>query len=79
MSWTYDDYITLSGSAQVTRLQLHIQEVSAKIGPSVGADGKNIQREGMIQYRKDLLGELKELLASGAVSGGNTSFARRGE
>lgn len=78
MAWTYSDWITLTdASAQLTRLNLHIQEVSDKLSSAdVTADGKSASRSTQQQYLDGLLRRRDGLIAYG--SGSNTSFARRG-
>ncbi len=64
-AWTYANFVDPSGSVVVATLVLHMAEVRQKIGPSVGADGKNVQREGMITYLESLQKQLDKARGGG--------------
>lgn len=71
--WTYSDWITLSGADRLTRLRLHIQEVSdftqgtMTRGQSVTAVDTN--------YLATLMREEKELQARQVGDGSGGGFA----
>ena len=74
--WDYDDYITLTDqSAKLTRLRLHIQEVSARIRNSTSADGKSSDSHTLMEYLKVLKAE-ESSLSSSLGSGGSVSKVR---
>jgi hypothetical protein len=81
--WTYSDYITYTDdSAKLTRLRLHIQEVSDAIGRELSGDGKSKSENNITQYLKDLRAEEKELagvpgVGNGYNGGVSLSRARR--
>ena len=80
MTYTYGDYITLdSPSARLTRLRLHIVEVSeAVLSPNLSGDGKSVDYTAMQQYLRDLKAEESRLAATvgmGLINGG-VSLAR---
>lgn len=74
MAWTYSDYITLGPtSAGLTRLRLHIQEVTDKISLEIAADGKSKSSHALQQYLDGLLKKEAQIekrtgLASARVS-----------
>ena len=74
MAWTYSDWITYKRSAPaaaLSRLQLHIQEVSDKIGREVSADGKAVSSSALTQYLDRISAQEAELLAAlGPTEGG---------
>lgn len=74
MSWTYSDYVTYdrTSATRLTRLRLHIQEVSEKIDTEVSADGKSEQLFSLRLYLDRLLNEEKDLeqRAGRCVNGG---------
>jgi hypothetical protein len=78
MSWTYEDYITMDGSARLTQLRLHIQEVSNKLTQETSADGKSRSSSTLQAYLKTLKDE--ELSLTGRVNrtAGGISLVRRG-
>jgi hypothetical protein len=78
VAWTYSDYITLDGSAKLTRLRLHIQEVSDKVTQEVGGGGYNRSSSAVQQYLKTLKDEELQLTGSIAAVSGGVSLARRG-
>ena len=65
MAWTYDDYITYADTSttRLSRLRLHIQEVSAELAKSksYSADGRVVQKHDLIEYIKELREEEKRL------------------
>lgn len=63
MAWTYSDYVTLSsGAAKLTRLRLHIQEVSDRIsGGSYTLAGISVSKGDMLALRDQLTEEEKAL------------------
>lgn len=69
--WTYSDYITLTDqAAKLTRLRLHIQEVSDSIGREISGDGKSKSENNITQYLAELRKEEKELAAVPGVGNG---------
>lgn len=64
MAWTYNDYTTLSGADRLTRLQLHISEVSAEItGPNYSVAGRSVDRRVLVEYYDKL--KIEEKLMGG--------------
>lgn len=78
--WDYSDYITYdeSTTTYLTRLRLHIQEVSNKlITGSYSLGGRSVSKGFLQDYLKDL--QAKEKRAAdiqGAGSGTRSSFTR---
>lgn len=69
--WTYADWITLDGAARLTRLRLHIEEVS-NFTQGTATRGQSVTPVDP-QYLQTLLKEEKELarqLNPGATGGG---------
>lgn len=69
--WTYSNWITLEGSARLTQLRLHIQEVSDFVQ---GMSSRHQSATAVdTNYLQTLLNEEKELserLAGGGAGGG---------
>lgn len=66
--WTYSDWVTYADtdvSSKITRLRLHVQEVSDKLtDPSYSTEGLSVsKRDGLDGYLAGLKAELKELEA----------------
>jgi len=63
MTYTYSDYITLDADtvAQEDRLRLHIKEVSDQITADVAKGPSSRSTSRLMDYRSELLQELKEL------------------
>ena len=78
MAWTYSDWRSQSTTAaQITRLKLHMTEVSDAFGPSVSGADMSVDRAEVRQYLKDLKDELAELEASpSACTNGGLSYVR---
>ena len=81
MAWTYSDYITLGPtSAGLTRLRLHIQEVTDAITADVSSDGKSMSSGNLVTLRDSLTKERERLAgmpgASGVGIGGGMTIAR---
>lgn len=79
-AWTYSDWITLTtAAAQLTRINLHIQEVSDKIQADVAAHGYSRQSHPLNDYLKGLMAERKSLLKASAIGGGRSlvTFPKR--
>jgi hypothetical protein len=67
-TWTYSDYVTLTGSAKRDRLALHVQEVSDSLaGGSYSVEGLSVSRPNDA-YLAHIKVELREL---DAQLGGN--------
>lgn len=80
MAWTYNDWPSQSTTAaQVTRLKLHMEEVSEAIQADTSAGDRSRSSGNLVTYYQGLEARLKDLEArpdaSGVVSGG-ISFAR---
>lgn len=80
MTYTYGDYITIdTPAARLTRLRLHIVEVSqAVLSPNLSGDGKSVDYTAMQQYLRDLKAEemkLASVVGGGLINGG-VSLAR---
>jgi len=62
MAYTYSDWITqTSVSGKLTRLRLHIQEVSDLVTASVGSDGTNYNPNVLNEYLRDLRADERRL------------------
>lgn len=84
MAWTYSDWPTKSTvTLQLSQLNLHIQEVSDKIGNERSADGYSHGSGSLTQYLTTLMSSRDRLQAIPGVSGtGCTSsfrVVRRGQ
>ena len=57
MAWTYSDYITMTGSAKLTELRLHIKEVSDAIQgkQTMNTDGRNMSKFDLTKYLQETL------------------------
>lgn len=62
-TWTYSDYITLDGAARLTRLRLHIKEVtdSLRDPASVASDGHSMSKDDLDLYVQGLKREELEM------------------
>lgn len=72
--WTYSDWITLDGSERLTRLRLHIQEVS-DFTQGISTRGQSATAVDP-QYLANLMREEKELKTQQAGDGSGGGFAR---
>lgn len=71
MAWTYHDFEEQgSASARLTRLNQHITEVRAEIGPNLGIAGRSRQNDVLNNYLTTLYARQKELSASAAAASG---------
>ena len=62
MTWSYADWNSqATDSARLSRLRLHIDEVSAQMGPDVGAGGKYRATSSLQQYLSTLFSERDKL------------------
>lgn len=73
-AWTYSDWVTYEdGSAKLTRLRLHVKEVTDALNGITGysTDGLSVSRDPGTSrsYLDTLLAELKSLEASFGNSG----------
>ncbi len=71
--WTYSDYITQATTAtRLTRLRLHIQEVSNALSSpqSVNSGGHGLSQFDLTELLKDLKAEEAQLAAATASGGG---------
>lgn len=76
MAWTYSDWRSQSTAAQqLARLNLHMQEVSDKIGAEVGASGYQRSSHALTNYL-ELLETQRVGLSSAAATGGGVAFGR---
>jgi hypothetical protein len=67
VAWTYSDYITYAdAAAKLTRLRLHIHEVTDKIGREQSAGDMSTSSTALQKYLQDLKNEERSL--SGATS-----------
>lgn len=71
MAWTYSDWVTLSGTTRLSRLQLHIQEVSNKLTENYSIAGRSKQVDPLQKY-------LETLQARESQLGGNAPRANGG-
>lgn len=68
MAWTYSDWVTQTTSAtRLSRLRLHIQEVSDKLQGRASGDGISYDPGQLRQYIKDLREDERTL--AGASNG----------
>ena len=66
MAWTYADWITQTAKAdRVTRLRLHIQEVSGQIEAGMTHTGRTFDPEPLRQYLSTLFEQLNRLDPTG--------------
>lgn len=79
-AWTYSDWITLSpgSSERLTRLRLHIQEVSDRISTGNYANPKGSHDKDALQRELESLRKIEkdETAASAALTGRGVSFTR---
>lgn len=69
MAWTYSDWVTQTTAAsKLTRLRLHIQEVSDRITESMSADGVSHNAADIRQYLDSLKRDEREMGAAGVGS-----------
>lgn len=83
MAWTYSDWPTKTTAAlQLSQLNLHIQEVSDKIGNERAADGYSQGSSSLATYLSGLMTQRDRLLQTPGVSGtgcsSNIRVTRRG-
>ena len=77
LAWTYSDYITYDpGSARLTRLRLHIQEVTDAIkNPQrLTISGKDLTKYDLRKYLEGLKAEEKQSSSSTKNNFGMTFF-----
>ncbi len=55
MAWTYSNWTTLTGAAQKTAFNLHVQEVSDAISSNLSFAGRSIGNDPNFMYRKMLM------------------------
>lgn len=72
--WTYSNWITLDGSERLTRLRLHIQEVS-DFTQGTSLRGQSVTAVDT-QYLANLMKEEKELATRLIGDGSGGGFAR---
>lgn len=54
-TWTYSDWITQPyGATRLSRLRLHIQEVSEKVSEEMAADGQSSSSNAVEKYLESL-------------------------
>lgn len=79
MAWTYSDWTSqATDAARLTRLNLHITEVSDAVGREIDADGKRVSSAAVQQYLDTLLRQRERLesrTAGGSSVNGGVSFA----
>jgi hypothetical protein len=77
LAWTYSDWITqTTDSTRLTRLRLHIQEVSDKITQEVSSGGNSRSSSALQAYLADIRKEEKSLAAAVSGASGGVSRAR---
>ena len=80
-AWTYSDWITYDpgNATRISRLRLHIQEVSDKISEGDFSSEQKSNSYGYLQsYLDKLMGQEKEEAATAAASAGTRSGFTRG-
>lgn len=73
MAWTYSDWRSQSTTAaKITRLKLHIQEITDAFGPNVSGSDMSVDRSELRQMAADLEQKLDELerSPSSRINGG---------
>jgi len=77
MAWTYSNWTSQSTSAaRLTRLRLHVTEVSDKVGQELAADGKSVGSSALQAYLGALLTRMDKLEGrSASAIGGGVSVA----
>jgi hypothetical protein len=75
MAWTYSDWVTYAdGSAKLTRLRQHVQEVSDKLSSAdYSTEGLSISRGSTAGYLETLKGDLVSL--ESRVGAGRVTWA----
>jgi hypothetical protein len=77
MAWTYSDWVSQSTpAAQLTRLNLHIKEVSDAVGNEIGSDGKSRSSAATERMLDRLHKHRERLQAIAGGVGGGVSLAR---
>lgn len=61
MAWTYSDYIVSTGQARLTRLRLHIQEVSDQLTAATTSNGESYNPQVLESYLSRLQKTEREL------------------
>jgi len=80
-AWSYADWITYAEStaaevtAKLTRLRLHMQEVSQAVTADVSAGSKSRSTGSLNEYLRDLRADEKRLMTR---AGPRASYPRRG-
>ena len=80
-AWTYADWITYAEStaaeaaSKLTRLRLHMQEVSQAVTADVSAGSKSRSTGSLNEYLRDLRTEEKRLMSRASA---RASYPRRG-
>ena len=80
-SWDYSDWITYAAgsSTRLTRLRLHIKEVSDFISTgSYSTEGKSQSKDFLQDYLKNLLAKEKDEAATAEQTSGNRVTFTRG-
>lgn len=72
MAWTYSDYVNLDGSARLTRLRLHVQEVSDFITENYSTPGFSKQVDPLEKYLERLQDQEKALGGQAPRANGRT-------
>ncbi len=70
MAWTYSDYVTLDGSARLTRIRLHIQEVSDRITENYSVANRSKQVDPLEKYLERMQDQEKALGGQGLRANG---------
>lgn len=75
MAWIYSDYISSTGSARLTRLRLHIQEVSDQLTAATTSNGESYNPQVLESYLAKL--ETKEQRLASELGAGVFCVATR--
>lgn len=71
MAWTYSDWDQqTTPAARLSRLSLHIKEVTDKIAANVSADGKSRDSSSLNQLLTTLNKRYDQLLSAAGTAGG---------
>lgn len=76
MAWDYSDWVTLSGTTRLTRLQLHIQEVSNKLTENYSIAGRSKQVDPLQKYLDSLYERENQLGGNAARANGRSRINR---
>lgn len=77
MAWTYSDWISRTGTDRLTRLRLHIQEVSDAITAATDSNGETYNPQVLQTYLDGLMRREGQISAAAGGAGGMFSVPTR--